>query len=120
MPGEPVVGRHLDAANRPPPVSAAVPVIVTGVPTWTTVPAAGEVIVDVGAVVSVEAVAATRPDCSESGCTPMSANRLTVACRMPDVGVVEPPSWLPSSPHDHCTVPAPKTSAPLGAVQVRV
>ena len=24
-----------------------------------------------------------------------------------------PRSWLPSRPHVHCTVPAPKTSAPL-------
>ena len=104
------------AARRPPPPSAAVPVMVTGVPTCRTAPAAGEVIVDVGAVVSVEAVAATRPGLeADPGCTPMSANRLTVACRMRTSGVVTPPSWLPSRPHDHCTVPAPNTRAPLGA-----
>ena len=31
------------------------------------------------------------------------------------VGVDPPRSWLPSRPHDHCTVPDPKTSAPLAA-----
>ena len=57
----------------------------------------------------------TRPACSVAGCTPMSANRLTVACCMRTSGGALPRSWLPSRPHDHCTVPAPKTSAPLGA-----
>src|SRR5215470_4300244 len=71
--------------------------------------------VDVGAEGSVEAVAAARPDWSEPGCTPMSANRLTVACCMLASGVEAESLWLPSRPHDHCTVPAPKTSAPLAA-----
>ena len=56
--------------------------MVTGLPFETVAPAAGEVMAAVGAVVSVEAVAATSPDCSVTGCTPMSANRLIVACCM--------------------------------------
>ena len=54
------------------------------------------------AAVSVDAVAAASPDCSEPGCTPMSASRLTVACCIDAVGrgaaavvlVVEPPGPL--------------------------
>ena len=42
-------------ATTPPPLSVAVPVIVTVVPSATVAPAAGEVIVEVGAVVSVDA-----------------------------------------------------------------
>ena len=48
-------------ATTPPPVSAAVPVIVTFVPSVTFAPAAGDVIVEVGAVVSVDFVARTSP-----------------------------------------------------------
>ena len=94
-----------------PPVSAAVPLMVILAPSPTVAPPAGEVIVEVGAVVSVDAVAAVSPEISAYGCTPMSANRFTVACCMLRSGV--PPAL--SSPHDHCTVPAPNTSAPLGA-----
>ena len=77
-------------------------------------------IVDVGGVVSVDAVAGVSPDISVAGCTPMSANRFTVACCM--AGSVLPVSPAPlSRPHDHCTVPAPNTRAPLGgAVQGQV
>src|SRR5262245_8928666 len=98
----------------PPPLLVAVPVITTGEPLLTVAPALGLVIVDVGGV-SVEAVAATRPAWSEPGCALMSANRLTVACCMSLEGVVCGPSCVPSSPHDHCTVPAPNTRAPLAA-----
>ena len=45
----------------------------------------------------------------------MSANRFTVACWTAESGVEPPRSCVPSSPHDHCTVPASKTSAPLDA-----
>src|SRR4051794_39025960 len=99
----------------PPPAPVAVPVIVTELPTWKTDPAAGAVMTDVGTVWSAEAVAATRPDWREPGCTPMSANRFTVACRMGVLGVVLPSLWVPSSPQDHWIVPAPNTSAPLAA-----
>ena len=47
---------------------------------------AGEVIVEVGGVVSVDAVAGVSPDISVVGCTPMSANRFTVACCMAVIG----------------------------------
>src|SRR5437762_2424277 len=50
-------------ATRPPPVSAAVPVMVTAVPAANEAPAAGAEIVDVGGAVSVEAVAAVSPGC---------------------------------------------------------
>ena len=46
-----------------------------------------------------------------AGCTPMSANRFTVACRIAVPGVEPPRSCVPSSPHDHWTVPAANTSA---------
>jgi hypothetical protein len=38
--------------------------------------------VEFGGVVSVEAVANTRPDCNVAGRTPMSAKRFTVAWRI--------------------------------------
>ncbi len=50
------------APTTPPPVSEAVPETVTGYPTVTVDPEAGDVICDFGAVKSVEAVAATSPD----------------------------------------------------------
>src|SRR5213078_4804543 len=83
-----------------PPTSVAVPVIVTTLPACTVDPAVGDVIVDVGAATSVEAVAATRPDCSEPGSACISAKRLTVACLMATSGVELPSLWLPSRPHD--------------------
>ena len=54
--------------------------IVTG--TWleTGAFATGDVIAEVGALLSVEAVAATSPACRVAGCACMSARRLTVAC----------------------------------------
>src|SRR6266566_8853030 len=100
-------------ATTPPPASPAVPVIVTVVPSEMLAPAAGDVIVDVGAVVSVDAVAAVSPEISVEGCAPMSANRLTVTCCMVESDL--PDGFALSRPHDHWTVPAPNTSAPLGA-----
>src|SRR5690349_7884217 len=92
-----------------PPVSLAVPVTVTFPPSPTVVEDDGEVMVEVGAVVSVDAVAATSPVSRAHGWAPMSASRLTVAWRMLRSGVrVGSPR-----PQDHCTVPAPKTRAPL-------
>ena len=65
-----------------PPASLAVPEIVFAAPSWKVAPAAGEEIDAVGAVVSVDLVAVVRPRLGSSakGCTPMSANRFTVAC----------------------------------------
>ncbi len=50
-----------------PPESDALPLIVTAVPSVRFAPAAGDVMCDVGAVVSVERLAATRPDMSVAG-----------------------------------------------------
>ena len=60
----------------------AVPLIVIGTPGATDAPCAGEVMLDDGATWSVDAEAGTSPACSVTGCTPMSANRFTVAWRM--------------------------------------
>src|SRR3954471_14863961 len=60
----------------PPPVSEEVPLIVMVDPAATVAPLIGEVIVDVGATASVEAVVATSPLWSVPGWTPISANRL--------------------------------------------
>src|SRR5206468_985788 len=50
-------------ATTPPPLSVAVPVIVTRLPLWTCAPAAGDVTTDVGAKISVDALVAMRPLC---------------------------------------------------------
>src|SRR5271169_3859385 len=55
-----------------PPTSVAVPWIVTLVPVGTAAPATGEVMMETGGVVSVEAVALVRPVCNVTGCTPIS------------------------------------------------
>jgi hypothetical protein len=89
--------------------------MVTVVPGVTVVPVAGETIAADGAAVSVEAEAAVRLGSSDPGWLCMSAKRLTVACCIRGSAVEVSRSWLASRPHDHCTVPAPKTSAPLGA-----
>jgi hypothetical protein len=66
-----------------PDVSVAVPVITTSVSAATLAPAVGKVIVEPGRLVSVEVVANVRPGCNVPGCVlPMSANKLTIACRM--------------------------------------
>ena len=101
-------------ATMPPPASVAVPLMVMRVPALMLAPGAGEVMIEIGASTSLDGVADTRPASSVSGWTPMSANRLTVACFMRASAAVLPRSWLASRPHDHWTVPAPKTSAPLG------
>src|SRR5436190_1708082 len=71
--------------------------------------------VTAGAVTSVDSFAASNPGWSVVGCTPISANRFTVACRMLWSATPKPLSCWPSKPQDHCTVPAPNTSAPLFA-----
>ena len=54
-------------------------------------PLEGELIEDEGGVVSVDFDAATRPDCREPGCAPISASTLTIACLMSgSSGVVGP------------------------------
>ena len=73
-------------------------------------PAAGDVIVEVGGVLSLDAVAGVSAPCSVAGCAPMSARRLTVACCRLTSGVVGPPSCVPSNAHAHCVVPDPNTS----------
>ena len=106
-------------ATTPPPASFAVPLMVTAEPSENEAPWDGEVIVEVGGVVSVDAVADVSPGISEAGWAPMSASTFTVACCMAGSGGVRlpaspaPAAW--SRPNDHCTVPAPNTSAPLAA-----
>ena len=95
-----------------PPVSEAVPLIVVWVPSATD--AGAPVIVDTGLVVSVVLVAARRSVSRVVGWTPMSANRFTVACRMFLSGVLSA-GFQSDRPQAHWTVPAPNTSAPLGA-----
>ena len=115
----PVAGCHVaplsvdtsTPATTPPPVSDAVPEIVILPPSPTVDPLVGAVMLEAGAVVSVEAEAVDNPLMRAYGCAPMSAKRLTVACCMALSGV-EAGS---ARPHDHCTVPAPKTNAPLAA-----
>src|SRR5260221_6143728 len=92
--------------------------MVTAEPSERAAPWEGEVIVEVGGVVSVDAVAVVSPEIGEAGWAPMSANRLTVACCMARSGAGPPASPAPvglARPYDHCTVPAPNTRAPLGA-----
>ena len=58
---------NFDGADDASPGVLAVPLIVSGTPNWTTAPGAGDVIVDVGAVVSLDAVAGTNPGIRVSG-----------------------------------------------------
>src|SRR6476659_4616088 len=78
--------------------------------------------VETGAVASLDGAAATRPAPRVPGCAPMSPNRFTVACCTFGSGSLRLCSvryWLHAltlaRAQDHCTVPAPNTSAPLGA-----
>ena len=67
------------------------PLIVTVLPFAKVAPADGEVIVEVGGAVSSGAAPGTRPDINVAGCTPIMANRLTVACCMAgSVGFASP------------------------------
>ena len=118
----PVARRHVSPSSietstpptRPPPLSIAVPVIDRTRANWQDVTrrrrgdrrrrrewcrSTGVAIVSPGRMVA--------------GWTPMSANRLTVACWAAGSAGRGPRSCLSSSPHDHWIVPAPKTSAPL-------
>ena len=69
----------------------AVPVTETVDPCGCEEPAAGLEMLTCGPVESVEAVAAASPLCSVT-CTPMSADELTVACRIGVLTVLEPRS----------------------------
>src|SRR6266550_2254977 len=94
-----------------PPGSPALPLIVKAEPTPTVAPPMGDAIVDAGGVVSDDPTAGMRPASIVVGCTPMSAKRLIVACCMAGLAGVPGNSCSASRPHDHCAVPAPKTSA---------
>ena len=115
----PVAGCHVvppsvdtsTPATTPPPVSEAVPEIVTCEPSDTV---EGTLTVEVGAVLSVDAEAAVRSDWIVPGWAPMSARRFSVACSMLRSGAVLS-GFQSSRPQAHCTVPAPNTRAPLGA-----
>ena len=112
-----VVPPSVETSTPPtlPPTSVAAPVTTTLLPGATDEPWVGDVIVAVARVLSVDLEADTSPAPSVDGCTPMSANRLTVACCAATSAGDEPRSCELSSAHAHCTVPAPKTSAPLDA-----
>jgi len=74
---------EISIAPTCPPTSVAVPVMLTGVPLGTEAPLAGAVMVEIGAVMSVDCVAPTRgPPAGRAtpGCAPISARRLIVAC----------------------------------------
>src|SRR3954447_10510097 len=87
-------------ATTPPPASVSDPLMVTADPFERLAFRAGEVIVEVGAVLSVDGVAGVSPAIRLAGWTlPMSANRFTVACCMAEsVAPDEPPL---SSPQAH-------------------
>src|SRR6266851_4956232 len=87
-------------------VSEAVPLTVTCVPAGSVLPAAGEVIVDVGGVESLDLLAAVRfSDVSKDcGCTSaISANRLSNDCWILGSVTVSDVEWscVASRPHDH-------------------
>src|SRR5437660_10280559 len=82
---------------------------------WLTCAGPSGVTTDVGGVASLDGVAAIRPDWRVAGWTPMSASKLTVACRMRVSVAVTVPSCVASRPRDHRTVPELKTSEPRGA-----
>src|SRR5579864_2151725 len=63
-------------ATTPPPASVAAPEMVMAAPSAKFEPGAGEVIVEVGGVVSVDGLATTSPGISAYGWAPMSAKRL--------------------------------------------
>ena len=114
------IDRHFDARHDAAAVSVAVPVIVTRLPLWTCAPAAGDVMTDVGANVSVDALAAIsgEPDRRRSAACGLRAHVGQQVHGRLLHGLIghcasAPRSWMLSNPHDHCTVPAPKTSAPL-------
>src|SRR5205085_1711624 len=88
-------------ATWPPPASVAVPLIVIVVPAAIDAPLAGEEITQVGAVLSVEIVAATNRVISVAGCTFISAKRLIIACCIERLVGALPRSCKLSSPHDH-------------------
>ena len=104
-----------------PPLSLAVPEIVTLVPSAIAAPCDGLVIVELGAVVSV--------DCGGRRQSAHQRRRLgahvgeEVDGRLLHDGIGRGAAGGPllnhafvvSRPHAHCTVPAPNTSAPLGA-----
>ena len=112
-------------ATTPPPPSAAVPLITTAVPDSSSDPAAGDMIVELGRVVSVEAVAGDQARLRRRRLHAHvgeqvhrrlphvvqrcwnAANRVARHRRRSAAVVVV------SRPQGHCTVPAPKTSAPL-------
>ena len=120
VPARAAVGGDLDPGDLPPPLSLAVPEMVTVRPSSTAAPCAGLVIVDVGR----RRVASTQGVGDEAG---HERRRLRahvgeqVDGRLLHDGVWVAPGGTPltpqalvvSRPHAHCTVPAPKTMAPL-------
>ncbi len=118
MAGSQVLPLSVDTSTRattPPPLSAAVPLMVTGDIAGTVTPELGVATVTVGPTVSVDWLAATRVDWRVTGCTPMSASRFTVACSCTGSSLVARSKWVVPRPQAHCTVPELNTSAPEGS-----
>ena len=101
VPGVATVGGDLDAGDQPPPESDAVPETVTTLPLRWAAPAAGELMVAVGPVVSADFVAATRFPAKVVGWAPMSASRLTCAC------CIRTSAAAPSCPSCSASSPTP-------------
>ncbi len=104
---------EISTSATTPPTSEEVPEIVTLLPAVNAALLRGEAMTDVGAVISVGELELKPPLCMVAGITPISANKLIVACCIRASSEDEPLSCSPSKPQLHCTVPAPNTSAPL-------
>src|SRR6266550_5772197 len=96
----PAARRHVDPPSTetsmppttPPPLSVAVPLIVTSVSAGMLTPFAGDAIADVGGATSVLGTAGNNPGCRVCGWIPISPKRFIVACWMFGSGEAEPVS----------------------------
>ena len=98
----------------PPPASVAMPLTVSGWPTGTVAPAAGAEMVDIGRGVAASS-GGREPHLQGGRLHTHVSEEINRRLTHGVVGCVSGPEWSSSRPHAHCTVPAPKTRAPLGA-----
>jgi len=99
-------------ATTAPEAGVAVPLTVTGVMAGVEMFGDGVLTATLGPVVTVDLAAGMSPACRVSGCALMSASRFTVACSCTGSSLVARSLCTVPRPQDHCTVPAPNTSAP--------
>ena len=121
VPGRAAVDRTSTPPTRRRRCRTAVPVMVTVVPTGTV--GAGRRRGDGRGRrgVSVDWVAATKPGLQRCRLHAHVGQQVYRRLLHAGSGVESPSSWLLSRPHDHWTVPAPNTSAPLvGAIERQV